>query len=78
MNGLKLLISTSVSLIAVIIFIFDGSIDWWNGFIVMLGSLLGGYVSAVVARRLNKLWVHRFVTVTSFAITGYFFVKIYA
>ncbi|HDY7486061.1 TPA: sulfite exporter TauE/SafE family protein [Vibrio vulnificus] len=77
MNGLKLLISTSVSLIAVVIFIFNGSIDWWNGFVVMLGSVVGGYVSAVVARNLNKMWVHRFVTMTSFVITGYFFVKVY-
>ncbi|MGI9834374.1 sulfite exporter TauE/SafE family protein [Vibrio vulnificus] len=77
MNGLKLLISTSVSLVAVIIFTFDGLIDWWNGFVVMLGSITGGYIAAVVVRGVNKIWVHRFVTVTSFAITGYFFVKIY-
>lgn len=78
MNGLKLLISTSVSLVAVVIFTFDGLIDWWNGFVVMLGSITGGYIAAVLVRNVNKIWVHRFVTVTSFAITGYFFVKIYA
>ena len=38
MNGLKLLISSVVSMTAIVIFIYDGLIDWSSGAAVMLGT----------------------------------------
>ena len=43
MNGIKLLISSVVSLIAIVIFTINGTIDWYSGFFVLLGTLTGGY-----------------------------------
>ncbi|MCV5389381.1 sulfite exporter TauE/SafE family protein, partial [Escherichia coli] len=53
MNGLKLLVSTCVSLIAIVIFVANGSIDWSKGSVVMVGTLVGGYLAARVSRQLN-------------------------
>ncbi|WP_117232969.1 sulfite exporter TauE/SafE family protein [Vibrio maerlii] len=77
MNGIKLLISTLVSLVAITIFIINGSIDWFGGVIVMAGTLLGGYGAASVSRLLPGEWVRRFVIVASVLITGYFFYDVY-
>lgn len=78
MNSLKLLVSTSVSLVAIVIFIANGSIDWSKGSAVMLGTLVGGYLAARVSRKLNPKHVRGFVAVFSTLITLYFFVDVYA
>ncbi|TOJ94138.1 permease, partial [Vibrio parahaemolyticus] len=61
MNGLKLLVSTCVSLIAIVIFVANGSIDWSKGSVVMVGTLVGGYLAARVSRQLNPSHVKGFV-----------------
>lgn len=78
MNGIKLLVSTVVSLIAIVLFIFDGVIAWYQGTSVLLGTLAGGYVAAHAARRLPQQRVRQFVVLASVAITGYFFYATYA
>ena len=77
MNGLKLLVSTAVSLIAIVLFVANGAIAWYEGTIVLVGTLLGGYVAAHVSRSLPQQQVRRFVIVASIAITVYFFYATY-
>lgn len=77
MNGLKLLISTCVSAIAIVLFIVNGLIDWYSGFAVMLGTLTGGYVAAHLSRKVPQAYVKGFVTLSSVVITGYFFYSTY-
>jgi len=77
MNGLKLLVSSSVSLVAIALFIFDGVIAWYEGTVVLAGTMLGGYVAAHVSRGLPQQWVRSFVIIASIGITVYFFFDIY-
>jgi len=77
MNGLKLLVSSLVSLIAIILFMIDGAIDWYSGTIVLLGSLAGGYVAAILSKKLPQQAVRLFVIFASIAITAYFFYDTY-
>ena len=77
MNGLKLLVSSTVSLIAIVLFIIDGVIAWYEGSIVLVGTMAGGYVAAHVSRQLPQAWVRGFVVVASIGITLYFFYDIY-
>ena len=77
MNGLKLLISSIVSLIAIALFIYHDVIAWYEGTIVLIGSLAGGYVSAHVSRQLPQKHIRNFVIVASIATTLYFFFDIY-
>ncbi len=77
MNGLKLLVSSSVSIIAIVVFVLDGSIDWLRGGAVMLGTLLGGYVAARVSRQVEQRYVKGFVAISSIIMTVYFFYDIY-
>ena len=77
MNGLKLLVSTVVSLVAVALFIFDDVIAWHEGFIVLMGTLIGGYVAAHLSRKLSQQSVRVFIMIASSCITVYFFYDIY-
>jgi uncharacterized membrane protein YfcA len=77
MNGLKLLVSSCVSIIAIVVFVLDGSIDWLRGGAVMFGTLLGGYVAARVSRQVEQRYVKGFVAISSIVMTLYFFYDIY-
>jgi uncharacterized membrane protein YfcA len=78
MNGLKLLISSVVSLIAIVLFMIDGVIDWYSGTIVLVGSLAGGYMAAHVSKQLPQQAIRIFVIIASSSITAYFFYDIYS
>lgn len=77
MNGLKLLVSTAVSLIAMVLFIYHGVIAWYEGSVVLTGTLLGGYVAAHLSRQLPQQYVRNVVVIASTGITLYFFYDLY-
>jgi uncharacterized membrane protein YfcA len=77
MNGIKLLVSTFVSLVAIVLFVIDDVIAWREGIVVLLGTLLGGYVAAHWSRRLPQYLVRNAVVVAGVGITAYFFYDIY-
>jgi|TARA_B110000116_G_C16722422_1_gene529767 uncharacterized membrane protein YfcA len=78
MNGLKLLISSTVSLIAIGLFIYNDVIAWFEGSVVLCGTLVGGYVAANVSRQLPQKYVRHFVILASIMTTLYFFFDIYS
>lgn len=73
MNGLKLCISSTVALVAVIRFALDGSIDWYHGSIALVGVTTGGYLAARNAHRIPAQWIRNAVIVYGLFMTGYFF-----
>ncbi|MCU7855675.1 MAG: sulfite exporter TauE/SafE family protein [Candidatus Thiodiazotropha sp. (ex Lucinoma borealis)] len=77
MNGIKLIISTSISLAAITLFIVNDAIAWYQGTIVLIGTLLGGYVAAHYSRMLPQTHIRGFVIIASITITSYFFYEIY-
>jgi uncharacterized membrane protein YfcA len=77
MNGMKLLISTAVSIVAIVLFILDDKIAWFEGIAVLVGTVTGGYLSAHISTRLPQKAVRYFVIGISLATTLYFFVDVY-
>jgi len=77
MNGIKLLISSVVSLIAVAVFILDDVIAWYEGAMVLVGSLTGGYLAAHYSRSLSPAHVRIMVIAISVMITAYYFYQYY-
>ncbi len=77
MNGIKLLISSCVAMVAIGLFIIEGAIDWYSGIIVLSGSLIGGFFAAKISRSLPQVWIRNIVIVISFSITGYYFYDVY-
>lgn len=78
MNGIKLLTSSFVSLVAIALFIHQGAIAWSEGVSVLLGTMVGGYIAARISRQLPQQYVRAFVIVASISITAYFFYDAYA
>ncbi|MEO6990027.1 MAG: sulfite exporter TauE/SafE family protein, partial [Candidatus Baltobacteraceae bacterium] len=74
MNALKSLMAACVNGVAVIPFAIDGKIAWEEAAVVSIGAILGGYFGARLARRVEPLYVRRFVIVVGIALTLIFFV----
>ena len=71
MNGLKLLVSGLVSILAIVVFGMGDLIAWGEGAIVLIGTLIGGYAAAsAVSQRL----VRRAIIVVAAGMTAYFFI----
>ncbi|MBA6296021.1 sulfite exporter TauE/SafE family protein [Colwellia sp. MB02u-9] len=77
MNGLKLLVSAAVSLIAIALFIYNDVIVWYEGTVLLCGTLVGGYMAANISRQLPQKQVRGGVIVISVATTLYFFFATY-
>jgi uncharacterized membrane protein YfcA len=73
MNGLKLFISSTIALVAVVRFVIDGSIDWYHGSIALVGVTIGGYVAARLAKFIPTAWIRMGVIIYGIVMTGYFF-----
>jgi uncharacterized membrane protein YfcA len=77
-NGLKLVISAIIALVAVIRFAVAGSIDWYHGSIALVGVAVGAYVAARLAHRIPTAFIRGLVIVYGVTLTAYFFWKTYA
>ncbi len=73
MNGIKLLVSAVVALIAMTIFASEHLIAWYQGSVVLVGTLLGGYGAAIAAKWLNPIWIRRSIILIAGVTTAYFF-----
>lgn len=77
MNALKAVLSSATNGVAVLIFIFSGAVYWRQGLIMIAGAALGGYFGARYSLRLSPGAVRWFVIAVGFAMTTYFFLRIY-
>ncbi len=77
MAGLKLVISSCVSSIAVVYFIMEDAIAWQPGLAVLAGTVTGGSISAYIARHLPQTIVRNTVIIASICITSWFFYDVY-
>jgi uncharacterized membrane protein YfcA len=75
MNATKTLMAGFINGIAVIVFIGAGIIWWPQTFALLIGSTIGGYVGARVARRMNQQYVRTAIIVISVGVTIAFFVR---
>ncbi len=73
MNGLKLLISAVVSVVAVVRFAMNGSIAWVEGSAALAGAVVGGFAAAYFAPLVPARVIRGFVIVYGVGLTAYFF-----
>lgn len=77
MNGIKLLVSALVALVAILLFGVGDMIAWYQGSVVMAGTVVGGYAAARTVQIVSQVWVRRFITAVAFVTTTYFFLTAY-
>lgn len=76
MNGLKSVVSSSLSLVSTLTFIMAGIIDWRYALPLAISSALGGYVGASQSRKIkNTALLRHFVTAVGAVMSLLFFLK---
>jgi uncharacterized membrane protein YfcA len=75
MNALKSILGTCINGVAVVVFILEGKVNWHFAVIMAAASILGGYLGARFARRLNPHVVRWMVIVIGFALAAHFFIS---
>lgn len=77
MNGLKLWVSSVISLISVVRFALSGAIDWYHGSIALVGVVIGGYTAARLAHLVPQKLMRALILVYAGALTAWFFWSTY-
>lgn len=75
MNGLKNVLAIAINGVAAIYFVLAHAVVWRDVFVMMIGTLIGGYAGARIARRLGRKFVRRFVVCIGIVMTIALFVK---
>jgi len=78
MNAAKTLLVTAMNTVAAICFAVAGLVWWPQALAMMAASVVGGYLGASVARRLNQAMFRRLVSALYFALTAAFFWRSFA
>ena len=78
MNALKNALATLINCVAVLTFVAGGVVALQPGLVMIAAATLGGYGGAALARRVDPLWVRRFVLVAAWGMTAYFFWRTHA
>ena len=76
MNALKTLLSSCVSLLAVITFIIGRVVSWPQALLMAVGAIIGGYGGASLARKIDPRYVRIFVICVGVILTIYFFAQL--
>lgn len=77
MNGMKLLLSAIVASVAIIRFALSGSIAWYQGSLVFVGSMVGGYVAARLAKYIPTKVLNIGIIIYGIVLTLVFFWQAY-
>jgi uncharacterized membrane protein YfcA len=77
MNALKTLFGTAINGLAVVIFVLDGQVAWKYVVPMALASILGGFLGAAGARRLNRNLVRLVVVAIGLSLAAYYFWRTY-
>ncbi len=76
-NGLKNLIATVVSTVAVILFSVSGLVSWQHTGVAFAGAVIGGLLGARFARWLPAQALRLVVITVGLLLSGYYFLKYY-
>jgi len=73
MNGLKMILVGVMTLTSLVVFMVAGIVHWAEGLPMAVGSILGGYVAAHGAQKLDQRLIKGFIIVLGVGLTAYFF-----
>lgn len=72
-NALKTLLVTGVNGISVVTFVLSGVVVWPSALVMVGGSLIGGYVGALYAKRVSPARLRIIIVAIGCVLTAYFF-----
>src|SRR5437773_345750 len=75
MNALKSILGSCINGVAVVVFIVEGKVVWHFAMVMAAAAILGGFLGAHFARRLNPNVVRWLVIAIGFGLAGHFFYR---
>ena len=75
MNALKAALAAGINGTAVVFFALSGRINWPLGLWMAVGALIGGYVMARLAKRINQNYLRAFVVMMGVVAAIYMFAR---
>lgn len=75
--ALKNFLTLCMRAAAVLVFVYDGNVNWSYGVPMAFGGLVGGYVGGMISHRANRTVVRAIVIAIGFAASVYYFWKLY-
>lgn len=75
MNGLKTILGTMINVIAFIFFALKGLVVWHLALWMTIGAIIGGYVGARTAKRVDQRYIRAFVIAVGLFVSVWLFVK---
>lgn len=77
-NGLRLLCGSAINVLAVALFAWRGALDYRLGLPMLGAAIAGGYLGALIVRRLKENTARRAILIYAWALTAYFFIRTFA
>jgi len=77
MNALKTLLATVINGAAVIVFTLTSQVVWHIAIVMVIGGSIGGILGAHIGKSISPVVLNRFVVITGFLLTVWFFFKAY-
>jgi uncharacterized membrane protein YfcA len=75
MNTLKTVLSSLINLVAALLFIYAGLIDWPKAAVMTIGALGGYYLGSHYSQRIPPMRVRQIITLIGFILSGITFYK---
>jgi uncharacterized membrane protein YfcA len=75
MNANRTIMGAAANIAAAVLFIFAGKIWWPQTLVMLVATIIGGYIGARVARKVKPRYIRAIVTVVSAGITIAFFLR---
>jgi uncharacterized membrane protein YfcA len=75
MNGLKTILATIINVIAFVFFAIKGLVVWHLAALMGVGTIIGGYAGARLAKGIDQRYIRSFVIVVGLSITVWLFFK---
>jgi hypothetical protein len=78
MNGLKNCLAFAINIMAVIVFLTRGQIDWTLALPMIACSIVGGFMGATLAQKIDRQIVRRLIVLIGFSLATYYFYRQFA
>jgi uncharacterized membrane protein YfcA len=75
MNALKTVLASLINLVATVVFLSAGLVDWPRAGVMTLGALLGYFLGSHFSQRIPQVWVRRIISAVGFVLSGVTFYK---
>ena len=75
MNGLKAILGTLINVIAFAFFAIKGLVVWHLAGLMAVGAILGGWVGARTAKRVDPRFIRAFVILVGLGVSAWLFIK---